>query len=234
MVKEIPKRGREFGKRAAKLSHPLVSKVLSKISEIEEKEEKENPQAKTSSEAQPEIPKKPKGSLKKKINFTVRIFSILIVLSFCGWYLVSKSGPFKTWLVDRFSILTHKIIRKKDTVWIRRKIPGELRKKDFSSLKGKIRKDVKGIPVYIGVSEVKISGQDNVSTLNFTTSDPMSRVVIFYKREMGSRGYRLVGDDYWRGSNIAQLLFSREGKECTVSLVENERGGVSVAVSYTE
>jgi len=195
---------------------------------------KENSQAKTSLEAASEIPKKVKRSLKKKINFAVKTFSILIVLFFGGWYLVSKSGPFKTWLIDRFSVLTHKIIRERDTVWIRKKVPGGLRKKEFPSLKGKIRKDVKGIPVYIGVSEVKISGQDNVSTLNFTTSDHMGRVVIFYKREMGRRDYRLVGDDYSPGSNIAQLLFSREGKECTVSLVENERGGVSVAVSYTE
>jgi len=96
----------------------------------------------------------------------------------------------------------------------------------------KIRKDVKVIPVYIGASGVRISNQDNVSTLNFTTSDPMGRVVIFYKREMGKRGYRLVRDDYSPGSNIAQLLFSREGKECTVSLVENERGGVNAAISY--
>jgi len=99
---------------------------------------------------------------------------------------------------------------------------------------GKIRKDVKGIPVYVGATGVKISSQDNVSTLNFTTSDAMNRVVIFYRREMERKGYVLVRDDYRPGDNIAGFLFSREGKECTISLVENERGGVNVAISYME
>ena len=234
MVEEVPKHGGKSGKRDIKLSHPIVSRVLSKISEIEKKEEEETSQLKTSSEVEPEIPKKVKRFIRRKINFMVKIFSISVVLFFGGWSLVTKSVPFKTWLVDHFSILTHKIIREKDTIWIRRGIPGALRGKEFSSLEGKIRKDVKGIPVYIRARKINISNEDNVSTLNFTTSDPMDRVVTFYIREMERKGYGLVKADYWPSAEIGQLLFSREGKECTISLVENERGGVNVAISYTE
>jgi len=246
MEKEVPKGSAKSKKRAVKLSNPLIGEVLSKISELEKKEEKkkekeeekkeekETPQEKFLWEAESEIPKKAKPSLKKKINFVVKTFSILVVLFFGGWYLMSKSFPLKTWLADRFSILTHKVIKEKDTVWIKRKIPGAPSKKEFPSLKGKIRKDVKGIPVYIGAREVKTSSQDNVSTLGFTTSDPMDRVVAFYVKEMDRKDYRLVKADYWPGADIGQLFFSKEGKECTISLVENERGGVSVAISYVE
>lgn len=242
MAKEVPKGSDKSKKRTVKLSHPLIGEVLSKISEIEKKEEKkkekkeekETPQEKFLREAESEIPKKAKPSLKKKINFVVKIFSILVVLFFGGWYLMSKSFPLKTWLADRFSILTHKVIKEKDTVWIKRKVPGVPSKKEFPSLKGKIRKDVKGIPVYIRAREVRTSSQDNVSTLGFTTSDPMDRVVAFYVKEMDRKGYGLVKADYWPGADIGQLFFSKEGKECTISLVENERGGVSVAISYVK
>jgi len=234
MAEEGPKGGAKSEKRETELSHALVNRVLSTISEIEQKEEKETSQAKTSLEAEDEVPKEAKHNLRKKINFVVKVFSILLVLSFGGLFLVAKSGPLKTWLVDRFSILTHKIIREKDAIWIRRRVPGALRKKEFSTGERKIRKDVKGIPVDIGAKRIRIYSQDNVSTLNFVTSEAMDRVVDFYKREMEGRGYGLVMDDYWPGANIAQLLFSRAGKECTISLVENEIGGVSVAISYTE
>lgn len=234
MVEEVPKRGARSGKRVVKSPHPLINKVLSKLSEIEESKGKETSQVEISLEAQPETPNKVGRSLRKKINFLVKVFSILVFLSFGGWYLVSKSVPFKSWLSDYVSILTQNIIREKDTVWIKRRIPGALRKKEFSSLKGKIRKDVKGIPVYMGARGIRLSTQDNVSTLNFITSDPMDRVVTFYIREMERKGYGLVKPDYWPGAEIGQLLFSREGKECTISLLENERGGVNVAISYTE
>ena len=234
MAKEVPKRGARFGKREGKLSHPLVDRVLSKISEIQEKEEKETPQAKTPPEAEPEIPRKAKHSLRKKINLLVKVFSVSVVLFFGGWYLVTRSVPFKTWLVDRFSILTHRIIKERDSVWIRRKLPGRSRRKEFPLPEGKIEKDVKGIPVYIGASGIDITSQDNVSTINFITSDPMGRVVSFYLKEMERKGYGLVKADYWPGADIGQLLFSGEGKECTISLVENEGGGVSVAISYME
>jgi hypothetical protein len=51
---------------------------------------------------------------------------------------------------------------------------------------------------------------------------------------MEGEGYGLVKADYWPGADIGQLFFSKEGKDCTVSLVENERGGVNVAISYIE
>ena len=250
MVEEEPKRDDKSKKKEVKLSHPLVSEVLSKISEMEKKkkkeeekeekkeekkeEEKGTPQEKFLGEGEVEIPKKAKRSLRKKINFMVKTFSILIVLFFAGWYLMAKRFPLKTWIVDRFSILTHKIIKEKDSVWIKRKVPGAPKEKEFPSLKGKIRKDVKGIPVYTGAREVKTSSQDNVSTLNFTTPDPMDRVVAFYLREMDGKGYGLVKADYWPGADIGQLFFSKEGKDCTVSLVENERSGVNAAISYIE
>jgi len=239
MVEEEPKRDDKSKKKEVKLSHPLVGEVLSKISKIEKKEEKKEEEKETSQEkflgeGEFEIPKKVKSSLRKKINFMVKLFSILVVLFFGGWYLMAKRFPLKTWLVDRFSILTHKIIKEKDSVWIKRKIPGVLKEKEFSSLKRKIRKDVKGIPVYVRAGEVKTSSQDSISTLNFTTSDSMDRVVTFYLSEMEREGYGLVKADYWPGTEIGQLFFSKEGKDCTVSLVENERGGVNVAISYIE
>ncbi|MBA7506320.1 hypothetical protein ES706_05001 [subsurface metagenome] len=243
MVEEEPKRDDKSKKKEVKLSHPLVGEVLSKISEIEKKEEKkkekkeeekETSQEKFLGEGEFEIPKKVKSSLRKKINFMVKLFSILVVLFFGGWYLMAKRFPLKTWLVDRFSILTHKIIKEKDSVWIKRKIPGVLKEKEFFSLKRKIRKDVKGIPVYVRAGEVKTSSQDSISTLNFTTSDPMDKVATFYLREMEGEGYGLVRADYWPGADIGQLFFSKEGKDCTVSLVENERGGVNVVISYIE
>jgi hypothetical protein len=234
MAEEVPKGGAKSGKREGELSHPLVNKVLSTISEIERKEEKETSQAKTSLEAEEETPEEAKHRLRKKINFVVNVFSILVALSFAGWFLVAKSIPLKTWLVERFSILTHRIIREKDVVWIKRRVPAALKKKEFSTGEGKIGKDVKGIPVDVGARGIRIYSQDGVSTLSFVTSEPMDRVVNFYKREMERRGYGLVKDDYWPGGNIAQLLFSGAGKECTISLVENETGGVSVAISYTE
>lgn len=239
MVEEEPKHDDKSKKKEVKLSHPLVSEVLSKISKIEKKKEKKEEKKRTSQEKflgeeEFEIPKKAKRSLKKKINFMVKIFSILVVLFFGGWYLMAKRFPLKTWLLDRFSILTHKIIKEKDSVWIKRKVPGALKKKELSLLKGKIRKNVKGIPVYVRAGEVKTSSQDSISTLNFTTSDPMDKVATFYLREMEREGYGLVKADYWPGTEIGQLFFSKEGKDCTVSLVENERGGVNVAISYIE
>lgn len=242
MVEEEPKHDDKSKKKEVKLSHPLVSEVLSKISKIEKKKEKENKkeekkgtsQEKFIGEGEFEIPKKAKRSLKKKINFMVKLFSILVVLFFGGWYLMTKRFPLKTWVVDRFSILTHKIIKEKDSVWIKRKIPGVLKEKEFPSLKRKIRKDVKGIPVYVRAGEVKTSSQDSISTLNFTTSDPMDKVATFYLREMEGEGYGLVKADYWPGADIGQFFFSKEGKDCTVSLVENEKGGVNVAISYIE
>jgi len=234
MVEEVPKRGDRSGKRVVKSPHPLINKVLSKLSEIEESKEKEASQVEISWEAQPETPNKARGSLRKKIDFLVKVFSILVFLSFGGWYLVSKSIPFKGWLSDCLSILTRNIMREKDTVWIKRKIPGAPRKNEFFSLKGKIRKDVKGIPVYMGARGIRLSSQDNVSTLNFITSDPMDRVVTFYIRQMEREGYGLVKADYWPGATIGQLLFSWEGKECAINLVKNEEGGVNVAISYME
>jgi len=234
MAEEVPKHGDKFRKKEIKLSHPIVSRVLSKISEIEKKEEEETSQLKTSLEVEPETPKKAKRFIRKKINFMAKIFSISVILFFGGWCLVTRSVPFKTRLVDRFSTLTRKIIKEKDAIWIRRKIPGALKGKESSFLEGKIRKDVKGIPVYIGARKINILNEDNVSTLNFTTSDPMDRVVTFYIKEMGKRGYGLVKADYFPGAEIGQLLFSLEGRECTISLVENERGGVNVAISYIE
>ncbi len=242
MVEEEPKHDDKSKKKEVKLSHPLVSEVLSKISEMEKKKEKEEKKEEKKGTSQEkflwepefEIPKKAKRSLKKKINFMVKLFSILVVLFFGGWYLMAKRFPLKTWLVDHFSILTHKIIKEKDSVWIKRKVPGTLRGKEFPSPKRKIRKDVKGIPVYVRAGEVKTSSQDSISTLNFTTSDSMDRVVTFYLSEMEGEGYGLVKADYWPGADIGQLFFSKEGKDCTVSLVENERGGVNVAISYIE
>ncbi len=93
-----------------------MDEVLSKISEMEKErekkeekkeekkqEEKETLQEKFLEEREFEIPRKARGSLRKKINFMVKIFSILIVLFFAGWYLVAKRFPVKRWLVDRFS-----------------------------------------------------------------------------------------------------------------------------------
>jgi len=242
MVEEEPKRDDKSKKKEVKLSHPLVSEVLSKISKIEKKKEKEKKkeekkktsQEKFLGEEEFEIPKKVKSSLREKINFIVKTFSILVVLFFAGWYLMAKRFPLKTWIVDRLSILTHKVIKEKDSVWIKRKIPGALKEKEFTSPKRKIRKDVKGIPVYTEAKEVRTSSQDNVSTLNFITSDSMDRVVTFYLSEMEGEGYGLVKADYWPGADIGQLFFSKEGKDCTVSLVENERGGVNVVISYIE
>ncbi|MEE9315957.1 MAG: hypothetical protein V3U97_02495 [bacterium] len=238
MVEEEPKHDDKSKKKEVKLSHPLVSEVLSKISKIEKKKEKEEKkgtsQEKFLWEPEFEIPKKAKRSLKKKINFMVKLFSILIVLFFVGWYLMAKRFPLKTWVVDRFSILTHKIIKEKDSVWIKRKIPGVLKEKEFPSVKRKIRKDVKGIPVYVRAGEVKTSSQDSISTLNFTTSDPMDRVVPFYLKEMEKEGYGLVKADYRPGADIGQLFFSKEGKDCTITLVEDETGGVNVVISYIE
>ena len=238
MVEEEPKSDDKSKKKDVELSHPLVSEVLSKISEIEKeekrKEEKETIQEKFLSEEEAEIPGKAKRSLRKNINFIVKTFSVLIVLFFAGWYLVVKRFPIRTWIVDRFSILTNKIMKEKDSVWIKRKLPGTRKGREFPSITRKIIKDVQGIPVYIGAKEVNTSSQDNVSTLNFTTSDSMDRVVPFYLREMESKGYGLMKADYWPGAEIGQLFFSKEGKDCTVSLVENETGGVNVAISYTE
>jgi len=238
MVEEEPKSDDKFKKREVKLSHPLVSEVLSKISEMEKKEEKkeekETSQERFLEEEEQEIPRKAKRSLKKKINFMVKLFSILIVLFFGGWYLMSKRFPIKTWLVDHFSILTSKIIKEKDSVWIKRKVPSIVKGKEIPSVKREIRKDVKGIPVYMGAKEVGTSSQDNVSTLNFTISDTMDRVVTFYLKEMEKKDYGLVKADYWPGADIGQLFFSKGGKDCTISLVENEKGGVNVAISYIE
>jgi len=239
MVEEEPKRDDKSKKKEVKLYHPLVGEVLSKISEIEKKEEKkeeekETPQEKFLGEGEFEIPKKVKSSLRKKINFIVKTFSILVVLFFAGWYLMAKRFPLKTWVVDRFSILTHKVIKEKDSVWIKRKVPGALKEKEFTSPKRKIRKNMEGIPVYTRAKEARTSSQDNVSTLNFITSDSMDRVVTFYLSEMEGEGYGLVKADYWPGADIGQLFFSKEGKDCTVSLVENERGGVNVVISYIE
>jgi len=234
MAEEISKGSGRYGKRDREISHPLVNKVLSKISEIEEKEEKEIPRAKTPSGGGPEIPKRVKSRLGKKISFILRTFSILVVLSFGGWYLVTKSVSLKNWLINRSSILSGKIVGEKDTIWVRRKILGLPKEKVRSLLARKIRRDVKGIPVYLGASRIRVSSEDNLSTLNFATSEPMERVVAFYIREMEKRGYALVKADYWPGGSIGQLVFSTEGKECTVNLVENETGGVSVAISYTE
>ncbi|MFB0526299.1 MAG: hypothetical protein ACETVO_02360 [bacterium] len=246
MVEEEPKGDDKSKKEEVELSHPLVSEVLSKISEIEKKEKKEEgkqdkmeekkktPQEKFLGEEEAEIPKKAKSSLRKKINFMVKTFSILVVLFVGGWYLVAKRFPVKSWLVERFSILTNKIIKEKDSIWIKRKVPSVLKEKGFPSVKRKIKKDVKGIPVYIGAKEISTSSQDNVSTLNFATSHSMDRVVPFYLKEMEREGYGLVKADYWPGADIGQLFFSKEGKDCTVSLVENETGGVNVAISYCE
>lgn len=242
MVEEEPKGDDKYRKRDVKLSHPLVSELLSKISEIEKEEkreeekeeEKETIQEKFLSEEEAEIPGKAKSSLRKNINFVIKTFSILIVLFFAGWYLVVKRFPIRTWIVDRFSILTNKIMKEKDSVWIKRKLPGTRKEREFPSITRKIIKDVQGIPVYIGAREVNTSSQDSVSTLNFTTSDSIDRVVPFYLREMESKGYRLMKADYWPGAEIGQLFFSKEGKDCTVSLVENGTGGVNVAISYTE
>jgi len=242
MVEEEPKGGDKYKKKDVESSHPLVSEVLSKISEIEKEEkreeekeeEKESIQEKFLSEEETEIPGKAKRSLRKNINFIVKTFSILIVLFFAGWYLVVKRFPIKTWVVDRFSILTNKIMKEKDSVWIKRKLPGTRKERELPSITRKIIKDVQGIPVYTGAKEVNTSSQDDVSTLNFTTSDSMDRVVPFYLREMESKGYGLVKADYWPGAEIGQLFFSKEGKDCTVSLVENETGGVNVVISYTE
>jgi len=234
MVEEEPRRDGRFEKRIGKLSHDLVDRVLSKISELEEEEEKETLRARTSTEAKPEVSPEPGRSLREKINLAVKIFSILIVLFIGGWYLASKKFPFKTWLADRFSILTHKVVREKDRVWIRRKIPGRLKGKRRPFPEPKAVEDVVGIPVYAGAGRTNISTQDNVSTLNFITSDSMDRVVTFYIREMERKGYGLVKADYWPGASIGQLVFSTGGKECTISLVENEGGGVNVAISYVE
>jgi len=241
MVEEETKGDDKYKKKDVELSHPLVSEVLSKISEIEKeekREEKKEEEKKTIQEKflseEAEIPGKAKRSLRKSINSIVKTFSILIVLFFAGWYLVVKRFPIKTWIVDRFSILTNKIIKERDSVWIKRKLPGTRKGREFPSITRKIIKDVQGIPVYIGAREVNTSSQDNVSTLNFITFDSMDRVVPFYLKEMESKGYGLVKADYWPGAEIGQLFFSKEGKDCTVSLVENETGGVSVAISYTE
>ncbi len=234
MVEERPRRDDRPEKRAEELSHDLVDRVLSKISELEEKEEKETSRAKTRVGKKLKVPEKPRGFLKEKINLAVKVFSILVVLFTGGWYLVSKRVPVKTWLADRFSTLTNRVIREKDSVWIRRAVPRRLKEKKRPSLERKVIKDVVGIPVYAGAGRIKISGQDNVSTLNFITSDPMDRVVTFYIREMEGKGYSLVKADYWPGASIGHLLFSKNEKECTISLVENERGGVNVAISYIE
>ena len=238
MVEEEPKGDDKSKKKDVELSHPIVNEVLSKISEIEKEEkkeeEKETTQEKFLSEEEPEIPGKAKRSLRKNINFIVKTFSVLIVLFFAGWYLVVKRFPIRTWIVDRFSILTNKIMKEKDSVWIKRKLPGTRKEREFPSITRKIIKDVQGIPVYMEAREVNTSSQDNVSTLNFTTSDSMDRVVPFYLREMESKGYGLVKTDYWPGAEIGQLFFSKEGKDCIVSLLENETGGVNVAISYTE
>lgn len=245
MVGQEPKGDDKFKKKEVELSHPLVNEVLSKISEMEKekkeekKEEKKQDeegtrQEKFLEEREFEISRKARASLRKKINFIVKSFSILIVLFFAGWYLVAKRFPVKSWLVDRFSILTNKIVKEKDSVWIKRRIPGTLKERELPTVRRESRKDVNGIPLYIGAREVSTSSQDSVSTLNFTTSDSMDRVVPFYLKEMESKGYGLVKADYWPGAEIGQLFFSKQGKDYTVSLVENETGGVNVVISYCE
>jgi len=234
MVEERPSGDDKPEKRAGELSHEVVDRVLSKISELEEKEERETSRAKTRAEGKLRVSQEPRRSLKEKINLGVKVFSILVVLFTAGWYLVSKSVPVKTWLADRFSTLTRRVIREKDSVWIRREVSRRLNEKKRPSLERKVIKDVVGIPVYAGAGRMKISSQDNVSTLNFITSDAMDRVVTFYMREMARKGYGLVKADYRPGVSIGYLLFSKAGKECTISLVESERGGVNVAISYME
>lgn len=231
MVEEKPEDDDRFEKRAGKLSHDLVDRVLSKISELEEKEALPE---ETSPEAQVEVSRRPGRPLKKRINFLVKIFSILVILFFGGWYLLTKRGPLKTWLGDQFSTLSSKVVTEKDSVWIRRKVPGLLKEKEIPFAEEQIGEDVKGIPVYIGAKRTNVSTQDNVSTVNFITSDPIDRVVTFYIKEMERKGYGLVKADYWPGAEVGQLLFSMDGKECTISLVENQIGGVNVAISYME
>ncbi len=250
MVEEEPKDDDGSKKKEIELSHPLVNEVLSKISEIEKEEkkkekeekekkegkegEKETPREKFLAEEEAETPRKAKPSLKKKISLVMKIFSILIIIFFAGWYLVAKRFPIKSWVAERFSVLASKIMKEKDSVWIKRKISGTRRGKELPSVTRKIREDVEGIPIYAGARQVTTSSQDSVSTINFTTSDSMGRVVPFYLEKMESKGYGLIKADYWPGAEIGQLFFSKDGKDCTVSLVENETGGVHVAISYTK
>jgi hypothetical protein len=233
MEEESEKQSNESRERDIRLSHPVVRRVLSKISQMERKKEEESLGRETSKEEEAE-PRGKDRRVTRKINSVVKIVSLLVVLFFAGWFLVMRPNGFKTWLVDHYSILTHKVIEGKNSVWIKKKIPITLKRKEASSPKGKAEKDVQGIPVYIRATRIKIFNQDNVSTFNFTTSDPMDRVVNFYLKEMEGKGYRLVKNDYFPGVEIAQLVFSQEGKDCTISLVQNENGGVNVAISYIE
>jgi len=234
MAEEVPERGAKFGKRERKISHPLVIRVLSKISESQQKKEKETTQEEAPLETETALPGETTASLRQRANLVVKIFSILVVLFLSGWYIFTKSFPLKALLGEHFSILGRDIVTEKDRVWIRKKIPQRLKAKVDSFKQAGIKKDVKGIPIYMGATNIKVSNQDNVSTLNFTTSDPIDRVANFYMREMEKKGYGLVRADYWPGANVGQLLFSREGKECNINLVENEHGGVNVAISYIE
>jgi len=234
MAEEVPERGDKFGKRERKISHPLVTRVLSKISESQQEKARKTTQEKTPLETETALPGETTASLRQKVNLLVKAFSILVVLFFGGWYIFTKSFPLRALLGDHFSILGRDIITEKDRVWIRKKIPQRLKAKVDSFMQAGIKKDVKGIPIYLGATSIKVSNQDNLSTLNFTTSDPIDRVANFYMREMEKKGYGLVRADYWPGANVGQLLFSREGKECNINLVENERGGVNVAISYIE
>jgi len=234
MAEEVPERGAKFGKRERKISHPLVIRVLSKISESQQKKERKATQEEALLETETALPGETTTSLRQKVNLLVKAFSILVILFFSGWYIFTKSFPLKTLFGDHFSILGRDIVTEKDRVWIRKKIPQGLKAKVDSFKQAGIKKDVKGIPIYIGATSIKVSSQDNLSTLNFTTSDPIDRVANFYMREMEKKGYGLVRADYWPGASVGQLLFSGDGKECNVNLVENERGGVNVAISYVE
>jgi len=232
MGEEGAKRDGETGGGDVKFSHPVVSKVLSKIAEIEKAKAEEASQVKAEQERV--VAKEAKSPLRRKISRMVKVF--LISLAFCSgvWYIATKSSLLKNWLLESFSILSGKIVGGRDTVWIRREVPGPPADKEFYSLEGKIKKDARGIPLYLGARGIRSTSEDNISTINFVTNGPIDRVMVFYKKEMEKRGYGLVKEDYSPGSNIGQFFFSREGKECTISLVKNGTGAVNVAISYME
>ena len=148
----------------------------------------------------------------------IYLLILLLVLVGIGVYGYFKYSP---WKIEK---PTSEL--KVDAVVIPKKKPGEVQpteEQDWSLYQ---------VPIYFGGNIDYKLASEGVETVSYTSQGDREDIVDFYKKRMPLIGYALKKEDVIGPLNQVLLVYSKHGKDCAITLIEN-RGEVNIVISRT-
>jgi len=167
-------------------------------------------------EGGPDFSEDAKGEKSSKKGKGIYLLAFLLVLAGIGVYGYFKYSP---WKIEK-PTSTLKV----EAIVIPKKEPGKVqpaKEQDWS---------LYPVPIYFGGNIDYKLASEGVETVSYTSKGDREDIVDFYKKRMLLIGYALKKEDLIGPLNQVLLVYSKDGKDCAITLIGN-RGEVNVVVS---